>query len=248
VKQPTFIADGPIAGGRITLFRTPRVDKPCSLGLDFAYGIEGGDFDAGVMLDCDLKQVLTVHGHWGDGFADVLWPILEWYKPFVVGERQVGLPTLRKLYDRGYGWLYFNRDESKKGRPVRDTLGHHAHAADGMVDRLRSLIAPRQADGTLLAPKIEIYDETLHGELCKYGFQPRSANVPEEGARDSQYVLSAPTGEHDDLVKACCYAAAGVAWLPAWEKPKESLPVGSIGQMLGWDKEDKQPASRWSKR
>jgi hypothetical protein len=244
----TFIADGPIAGGRITIFRDPRVDRPCALGLDFAYGIQGGDFDAGVMLDSEYEQVLTVHGHWGEGFADVLWPILQWYQPFVVGERQVGLPTLRKLYDRGYGWMYFNRDESKKGKPARDCLGHHAHAADGITPRLRSLIAPRNGDGTLGDSIIKVRDTVLHSELCKYGFQPRSANVPIEGARDTQYVMSAPPGEHDDLVKACGYAAAGVEWLPAYEKPREQLPADSIGAFLGYDDEDEKPRSRWARR
>jgi hypothetical protein len=241
-----FVPDGAVAGGRITIYREPQPDKPVSLGLDFALGLEDGDFDAGVALDCDGKQVFTAHGHWADGFTEILWPLLQWYQPFIVGERQVGLPILRDLYDRGYGWLYFNRDESRKGRPVRDMLGHARYAGDSIIPRARRLIAPRRSDGTLEAPKVEVYDAELHSQLCKFGFQPRSDAVPTDGSgRDSQYKMSAPAGEHDDLVLAFAYACAGVEWLPAFEKPKAKLPAGTIGHLLQWDHEDEPAKSRW---
>jgi hypothetical protein len=246
----SFVQDGPIAGGRITIWRPPRKDKPVALGLDFALGLQDGDFDAGVALDVDHKLVFTCHGRWAESFSDILWPLLQWYEPFVVGERQVGLPILRNLYDRGYGWLYFNREESKKGRPPRDMLGHARYAGDTIIPRLRRLIAPRASDGTLEPSKIEIYDAELHGQLCKFGFQPRSDAVPDDGTgRDAQYKMSAPAGEHDDLVLACAYACAGVEWLPAYEKPPARFAPGTVGHMLGMDEPDESTPkrSRWAK-
>lgn len=247
----TFSPSGVIAGGRLTVYhdlpRFPDRPAPCKetytvLGLDFAYGLEDGDFDAGVLLDARGKQLLTIVGHWGEAFAEVLWPILQWYQPFVVGERQVGLPTLRAIYDGrpeikrpGYTWLYFNRDMADRGRKRRDALGHHAFAGDLIIPELRKAIAPRDSSGKLLAPKIEIYDEEILSQLQKFQFMPksRSAVAEDEELRDHERTWGAPPGEHDDLVMALGYAWAGIAWLPHFEKPPEVFKPGTMGAMFG---------------
>lgn len=237
--ETTEAGENSIAGGRITIYREPDVEKPCSLGLGFAYGLLDGNFDAGVMLDCDYKQVLTIRGHWGPGFSEILWPVLQWYQPFVVGH-QIGLPVLRSLLDRGYGWMYFDRAENKIGRPIKDTLGY-ALDADTIIPGLQALVAPRNADGSLGASKLEIYDGELHSQLSRFGYQRRTQSVPLEGARDDQYRMGAPLGEHEDLVRACAYSAKGIEWLPHYERPEIPLDPRSIAAIIGWQPSPYKP-------
>ena len=177
----TFLAEGQIEGGRITVFEPPPADCYCALGLDFSYGLADGDADAGVILDARGRQLATLDGHWGEGFAEILWPVLQWYRPFVVGEKQVGLPTLRVLFDRGYRWMYFNRADDARGRPKRDTLGHHAFHGDLIIPQLRAAIGPRDAAGNLVPSRIEVRDPEVHRQLCAFRFLGKTESVPAEG-------------------------------------------------------------------
>lgn len=225
----------------------PPKDRFCVLGLDFAYGLEDGDYDAGVMLTGDGEQVLTVHGHWGTEFYGVLRPILDWYKPFVVGERQVGLPVLRKMYDEGYGWLYFDRNMASRGRVRRDCLGHHAAKGDLIIPGLRAAIGPRDDRGELRDSQLRIYDRHLHAELCKFQFLPKNSSISAEEARDAQLGWGAPPGEHDDLAMACAYAWAGVNWLPQFEPPKFQYEQGTLGAVLNHLEEDEEKPDEMEK-
>lgn len=219
-----LITSGPIPGGHITVFERPRRDTYYSMGLDFAYGLEGKDFDAGVIVDGQGRQVLAVDGHWGERFIDVLWPILRWYKPFVVGERQVGLPTLRRLWDGGYVWMYFHKDGANRYEPSRDTLGHHASKGDLIIPRLQSAI--RQGDVT-------IRDEPLRHECALFQFSPRSSTRAMEDARDVDLRWGAPTGEHDDRLMALAYAVQGLAWLPEFPMAEMKFKPQTFGHEFG---------------
>jgi len=236
--MPDFFLDtnDVIQGGRITLYEDPDPEKVYCLGLDFAYGLPDGDFDAGVMLDQYGDQVATVHGHWGPtAFTQVLWPLIEWFEPFVVGERQVGLPVLRELYDKG-AWTYFHRADDSRGRTQRDMLGHHASGTDLRIPTLRKMIGPRDGNGILQEPKIKVRDAEVIRELSRFQYNPRSSTVSMEEARDNQLAWGAPHGEHDDLVSALSYAVLGQIWLPRFEKPKAKFAPDSIGAKLGHEK------------
>lgn len=229
----TFLAEGQIEGGRITVFEPPPADCYFALGLDFSYGLADGDADAGVILDARGRQLATLDGHWGEGFAEILWPVLQWYRPFVVGEKQVGLPTLRVLFDRGYRWMYFNRADDARGRPKRDTLGHHAFHGDLIIPQLRAAIGPRDAAGNLVPSRIEVRDPEVHRQLCAFRFLGKTESVPAEGARDADRRWGAPAGDHDDLVMALGYSWAGVLWLPQFEPPPERFAPGTAGAKFG---------------
>lgn len=217
-----------------------------SIGLDCALGIEGKDFDAGILFDANHVQVATIRGHWGESFARVLVPLLDWFNPFIVGEAaKEGIPILRALYDTGRYWLYFHRREQTRGRKIRDMLGHVPLHNDITIRWLQEKIAPRDERGNLLPPAIVVKDEELLNQLCLFGYKPRSAAKTYDEVRDDGLTWGCPSGEHDDLVRACALAVAGLEWLPKFERPKPRLPANSIGAFLDHDKPDPAKKGYW---
>jgi hypothetical protein len=217
------------------VWEEPAPLRTYALGIDFAFGLATGDYDAAVMLRDDGEQVAQLHGHWGERFGEQLWPLIDWYgrsSVFVVGEpTATGLPILRELYDRGC-WLYYHRAEQAKGRPVLDQLGHVPGKLDITVQWLRRDIRPTGNR------KLIIRDATLLAEMQRFSFMPRRQGASLDGTRDSGVTWGAPPGEHDDLVRALALANAGLEWLPQFEPPKAELPPQSIGAILGYDDDD----------
>src|SRR5690606_14049594 len=120
--------------GRITIYEEPDPMYNYVWGADFAYGLSDKDFDACIVAkrpnhkDEPYVQVAEAHGHWGDtGFVDTLFALgMYYWGAFGVGERQVGLPALRRLYDEyGYEYLYYNRNLAQRTMRRSDMLGHH---------------------------------------------------------------------------------------------------------------------------
>ncbi len=229
----SFIPGAKPPRGRFEVYERPKPGHYYAMGVDCALGIEGKDRDAAVLFDCDRRQVATLHGYWGETFADKLWSVIQWFgkaRVFVVVEAaKEGIACARQLYDRG-AWMYYHRQQQTPGRTRRDMLGHVPTQWDPTVQFLRRDIQARP--GT-------VRDAELHGQLCKFGYRPRSkATDPETSFKSDQYTWGAPQGEHDDLVRAAALGVAGVEWLPAFEPPKEELPLNSIGRLLGYDKLD----------
>ncbi len=214
--------------GRLTIWKEPVIGESYSLGLDCALGILGQDLDGGVMLDSHHEQVATIHGHFG---TEVVGPVKELAnaygrgRVFIVGEAaKEAIPVMRTLYDAGY-WLYYARADQSKSRTPRDMLGHVPVQWDPPVRMLQDKIR---------AGVLTIRDAELHGQLCRFGFRPKSARS--EATGDSSLTWGAPSGEHDDLVRACALACFGLEWLPQFAPPKVELPLNSIGKLLGYDK------------
>lgn len=243
-----FVPSAKIPGGYIRVFQDYQPGMHYSLGVDTALGIKGKDLDAGVMFDTTGKQALTFCGTWGEKTSNVIRPILEAYqrKVFVVIERaNVGLAVARALYDDGY-WMYFERANEARGQTVRDKLGHAPTAMDLPIIMLQQALAPRDDRGELKPATIEIYDHDVLAQIERYGFHPRSSRKGYEQSRDEDLVMSAPDGEHDDLVRAAALGVAGLRWIPAYQEPKKSFPKGSLGDMLEHDKVLNPPASSGS--
>lgn len=258
-----LVESGDVADGRIELWHDPEPGHFYTAGVDFAFGLETGDFDACEILRDDGEQVAEIHGHWGETFGAVLAPLFDWFEPFIVGEpTATGLPILRGWYDEGR-WLYYHRSEAKKGRTARDQLGHVPGTSDITVHwlrrdlRERDLPVPplpvrRKKDDPPPPPppyrtarhRLTIHSEVLHGELCKFRFSPRRTGLAIEDARDSDLVWGAPSGENDDLVRALALANAGLEWLPRFEKPKPKLKPDSMGAVFKIDLEAEDEEER----
>lgn len=219
---------GTVDGGRITIYEPPDPEATYVMGADFAYGLIDNDYDACVVLkktrDGVIEQVAEAHGHWGDiFFAKVLQELGLWYYgAFLVGERQVGLPCMRRLYDEmGYGFIFKQRREQSRSRRISDALGHHRSAGDTIIPNLR--LAIQRGD-------IILRSEDLLHELKLYQFRPRRTTDDRiEGLASVDLTTGAPQGSHDDLVMALAYGWHGCREIGEAKLPEEPYRPGTHG-------------------
>lgn len=229
------IIDGVIPGGRLTIYAEPRTSRRYSLGADFAYGLPTSDYDAAVVLDDEGEQCATLEGRWGNqAFLAQLTPLIEWYKPLILGERQVGLDVLRTLYGQGK-WMYYDRDEAKRSRPVTEKLGYHKTSANLAIMYLRSDLMTRDSDGKALPSPLKVRDERVLGQLAAYRFVSGVREI--QDVRDRDMSMGAPHGENDDLVVALSMANLARRDMPYFEDARPKFGPGTIGHLLGHGQE-----------
>jgi hypothetical protein len=232
-----FIQDGPGERGALRIWAHPQLTRTnYVIGFDTSYGLETGDFDYAVVLDRTTgEQVAEAQGHWGDvGWAQQL-EALYWYygEAFICGERQVGLITLRRLYDEmGIGFMYYDRDEKKRHMRRSDLLGHHRRTGDLVIRKLRVALAPHDQHQRLMPSDIIIRSAELLRQLFKYQFASKKLTVNVEDARDAEVGMGAPTGDHDDGVMALVYANLALAEVEKFDPPAAVYPEGSYGAVL----------------
>jgi hypothetical protein len=178
------------------------------------------------------EQVATIHGRWGSEiFGEILRPLLDWYNPLICGEQQVGLPVLRKLYKWGY-WMYYDRDEKKRSRPMNERLGHFKTGSHLPIMMLRGALFPFNSDGSPRRPDVIIRDSEVLDELAAFQFTPPKG-MELQDAGDEQLKMGAPPGFHDDLVNAAGYAWMALHDLPHYEDTKPAFAPDSIAVQLG---------------
>jgi hypothetical protein len=224
-------------GGRITIFELPTDDNYV-VGADFGYGLPNRDQDAAVVLRGSTgRQVAAASGRWGDAnFGWVLWALGWFYRQaLIVGERQVGLPTLRRLYDEwGYSFLYYQRDDQHQSVRHSDLLGHHASRSDLVVAYFARDLAPRnEMTNTRLPSRVQLTDPDTIKQCREFEWSPRKKNLELVDARSAELKHGAPAGQNDDLVLAAAYAALGLRELPKFIPEKPEYRSGSLGDVLG---------------
>lgn len=223
--------------GRITIFEHPDPEAfgHYVIGADFAAGLLGKDYDAAVVglmtEDGHVRQVAEARGHWGDVFfAETLWLLGTYYgEAFICGERQFGLPCLRRLYDEmGYGWLYTRRASEKKGERTSDNLGHHRSAGDTVIPNYRLAIARNDME-------LRSVDTVM--EHRQYVFRPRAkTRTMDDVGSSSELITSAPDGENDDMVLAGAYAWHAARNIARFVRPKRAYAPGTFGEVFKVDK------------
>ena len=237
VVDPMFFdwRDGDkIPRGRITVWEFPREDEVYVIGSDYAAGLVGKDYDTAFVgrktADGPLVQVAEAEGWWGDVFfAEILFKLGTWYnEAFIVGERQFGLPALRRLYDEmGYAFIYHQRYEPARNRRHSDYLGHHKSAGDTVIPNHR--LAIKRGTTVLRSP------DAIR-QHKRFQYQPRSSTVMMEDVRDSSELkMGAPSGENDDLVLCAAYATHGAVEVDRFPKPKRAYRPGTFGDVLNLD-------------
>lgn len=225
--------DMPIEAGRITIYEHPQEKEAGNyiIGGDFAAGLVGLDLDAAIvgrkLPGGQVVQVAEATGYWGDVFfAEVLFALgIYYYEAFIVGERQFGLPCLRRLYDEmGYTYLYYQRHETSRARRFSDILGHHRSAGDTIIPNLR--LAVRKRDIVMTSK------ETIT-QLRRYQFKPRrTTDTIDDVENSSGLTTGAPAGEHDDLVMGTGYMVHGAREVIHYKKPERLFKRGSYGEMM----------------
>jgi hypothetical protein len=194
---------------RVSLWEEPIHDHIYALGFDAAYGILGRDSDAACVLDKSVfphRQVCEIQGWLGERFFPVVYAAARFFNnAFIVGERQVGLVTLRRLYDvpprgLGYRWMYYDKDETKRSRPVGDKLGHHRTHDDITMRNLRLAVQ---------AKSLELRSELLIEQMSKLQFRDTLRDQDERN-EDEKLKVKLAGGGSPDLVMALCYSYHGI--------------------------------------
>lgn len=234
-----FVAEGSEERGRVEVWKRPIAGHQYVIGHDTAYGLRTADWDAAVVLDRETgEQVAEAHGHWGpERFAEILLALGWWFnQAFVCGERQVGLVTMRRLYDEfGYTYQYFRRDEAKRSRIQSEDLGHHRIAGDLTIPRLRTAIGRRGIGGKLMASDLVIRSRELHRQLVRFQWRPSSSTKSIHECRDADLECGAPVGDHDDLVLAAGYAQMAMHEVSRFTPKPLPYPEGSYGAVFKLD-------------
>jgi hypothetical protein len=238
-KYVNFHPDMDVEGGTIRVFRPPEAGGQYVMGADFAAGLVGRDFDVCQVLmkreDGRLEQVAIGRGWWGDvDFASVIFNLGTWYmNAFLCGERQFGLPTMRRLYDEmSYTWILRNRHESTRSRRMSDTLGHHRHAGDTIIPNLATAIK----NGDLV-----VHDQETIEELRQYQWRPKNKSVDRDMAKSEHLTTGAPDGMHDDCVMALAYSVHASREVGKVSLPKPGYRPGTFGAIFRPDKHLKPP-------
>jgi len=225
-----WVPDGIVEGGRITVWAPPELHHTYVMGADFAAGLVGRDYDALVVMkkneDGHCEQVAEARGWWGDAaFAEIIFLMGCWYfNAFLVGERQFGLATLRRLYDEWhYPYIYRGRNEVSRSRRPSDLLGHHRSSGDTIIPNLRGAINKRD---------MILRSEDLMQEMRQYQFRPKNSSVDPDEARSDQLITSAPQGLNDDLVMALAYAWHAAREVGRFQMPTACYEVGTFGHIF----------------
>lgn len=233
-KYVEWIAGGEYEGGYMAVWEPPQVDASYVIGADFAAGLVGRDFDYACVgkkrEDGVVEQVAEAKGWWGDAtFAEILHAFGLWYfNGFICGERQFGLPTLRRLYDeKHYPYIYRGRLESTRSRRPSDLLGHHRSAGDTIIPNLRAALER----GHLVLHSTELMEE-----LRQYQYRPRTKSVDPETANSDELVTTAPAGMHDDMVMGLAYMWHAAREVGRFHMPAVEYPEGTYGSVFRNDR------------
>jgi len=218
------------SGLDLRIYEEPRPDHNYSLGCDFALGMEGRDYDTGLLLDRDtdpIREVASFGGHLGEEADKVIYALCRYYKRqvFIVGERQCGLAVLRSLLkDYGYGWLYYDRREEVATRPITDKLGYHKHKGVHDLAMRASRLAIKQRECIVRTP-------ILIDQLGNLQFQPKTTIEPED-ALDVDMKLKLAGGGSPDYERAFSYAWWGISQMAFFARPKVKYDEGTYGDIL----------------
>lgn len=237
-KRPpvyAFVPDGPMERGRITIFRHPDPTRRYVIGHDSAWGLDGKDYDYATVWDRTTgEQVAEAQGHWGDvHWADVLESLHYYYGgAFLCGEKQCGLPTMRRLYDeRGIGYQYYDRDEASRVRRKSDTLGHFRRTGDLVISHARVAIAGRVTPGLPPTSEITIRSRELWRQASLYQWQAINSTKRYDEIEDSSRLTTgAPSGDHDDAVMSMVYSVLAMREVGRFEAERPVFEPGTAGE------------------
>lgn len=219
-----------IPGGRVEVWEEPQRGEEFCVGADFAYGIPGRDYDAAVVFrrgPLPIRQVAEVHGHWGEVFDKILYALCRYYNDaYLLGERQVGLASLSRLYhEYGYMHMFGDRDESSKNRRRLKTLGYHQGTGDVTLPKFRRAVRDRH---------VILRSRTLIEQMGKLQFRARGSMDSME-AVDADMKIKLAGGGSPDLVRAASYGWHALAEVPWAEKVVPKYAPNTLGAMLGHD-------------
>ncbi len=223
--------------GTITIYEPPQAGAIYGLGADFAYGLEGRDFDCFKILkrvetDTRFRAVEVAHavGWWGELSDRILYGLAFYYGGvFIVGERQVGLPTLRRLYTNyKYPWIYYEKDEETESRYEKGSgnrkFGHFKSGGDLLLRNLR--LATQEG-------RIDWNTQSTIDQARKMKWVDPRLTPTDDRVKDYELKIKLDGGGSPDEVMALMYAWHALNELPKYKKPDVLFLEGTLGAILG---------------
>lgn len=219
--------------GFITVYEEPRADGLYVIGGDFAYGLQEGDRDAFVVFDREadpVREVGIAVGKFGEKADRILYAMHRyWSRAFICAERQVGMFSLRRLWDEyGVRDIYRPRREEKPGRRVIDSLGHPRTANDMLLWKLRAAVREK---------KIELRSEIIVDEMGRVIWSDKTYDSTGERSRDEDLRVKLVGGGSPDLTMATAYAWLGCEEVHRFERGPQLYAKGTLGDILGHNEE-----------
>lgn len=228
------IVEDQIPGVSVTVYELPRPGRIYSLGCDFALGQQGRDLDTGCVMDATDEpavQVAEYAGTLGEYADKLAYATACFYNgAFITGERQFGLPSLRRLLrEFGYGWLYYERDEKKKNRPLSDKLGYFK-AGNWTTDPLLRNFRMAVRSGAVQLRSPDLFDE-----MRRLQYKPKTSIKDPEDALDVDLTVKLSGGGSPDRVMAAAYSYLGCKELVNFPRVIPKYAPGTFGDILGLD-------------
>jgi hypothetical protein len=227
-------------GGKIVIYHRPQPRIDYGMGGDWAYGIQGRDRDAfcifGKFPHGDgyrIVQVAQAWGWWGERVHRVVYGLLRYYNnALLVGERQVGLPSMRRLIDEyGYRRIYFDRQMHRSGKPRTDVLGIHRVRNDITLTNFRVAVAEE---------KVVVNSTDLAEEIDRLQWASKTEETYAKRTPDEGLVLRVQSGGSPDLVMSAVYgyhAARCLHLFPEEKREQVGWPDVRVGGESSPDEE-----------
>lgn len=171
--------------GYLEVWEHPDPSKTYAIGADVAEGLAHGDYSCALVGDDDFNVVCMWHGHIDpDLFGDELVKLGTYYNGAYIGveNNNHGLTTLRRLQDREYWNLYFQKTYDRITDTITSKVGWNTNSKTKriMIDKLAEFIREMY---------LGIYSDLIIGECVTYV-------INDNGTTDAQQ------GCHDDTVMA----------------------------------------------
>lgn len=225
LEGKAFTHGTPEASGRVTIFEAPQDGWMYTIGFDAGFGITGRDRSSltGIGIppgDLPRRQVFQAVGQWASPqLARMCYGLGFYYNTaFICGEAQVGLATLQSLFhDFHYPFLYYQRGEAQKTRPVSEKLGYWSgeKMTDPAFQGLRTCLIDRAC---------EYCDQELVEEMACLQWWNSKEKDGIEVVGDALLKVRLPVGVDGKRRSPDLVMGAAMAWWAACEVPKYDPP------------------------
>src|SRR5262249_49461982 len=177
--------------GPVRMWTPPRFGKRYCVGCDTSEGVEGGDYSAAYVLDCDDASIVAAyHGHCEPALlADELIKLGNLYNGATIGVESNpgghGNIVLLRLKDAGYANIYTHQPAEIRN-PQQNRLGMRTDMRtkpmliDGIGEYLEAL-GPKGEHGS-------INDAELISELQTFGVMENGRTEAQAGSYDDRVI------------------------------------------------------------
>lgn len=172
-----FISD---EKGYIEIWEEPIPGKYYAIGADVAEGLSDGDYSCAIVGDSNFETVAMWHGHIDpDLYGDELYKLAKYYNDAYLGveNNNHGLTTLKKLQDREYWNIYFQKTYDRVSDQITSKMGWNTNSKTKplMIDKLAEFIREMY---------LGIYSDLIISECLTYVINDNGTTDAQEGCHD----------------------------------------------------------------